>query len=260
MSSKHINFVNYFIAISFSLYLRFCLWKLCYPNSLLGNCMCGSRMETWTRYLHSNVPTRSVQRAFLPHGFPMQSSLSWVHLTDGLPMYPDGQAHWGLWSLTLHWAFRPQAFGKEQGLTHKPSLQDLSEEQSLLLEHSALTQPSVGCRWYPRGQRQTGLWLVVWQSAFWPQSVALQGSLQLPEMHASLAMQTWSRRHPAVQTPPTQFSPLLQSRGLRHFWRQAPFEHTSPHLQSRETLQDLFQDRRRCVRIFVIGIDNLGFI
>ena len=190
-------------------------------------------------HLHSKVPTRSVHRAFLPQGLPIQSSLSWEHLTAGLPMYPDGQAHWGLWSRTLHWALRPQAFGNEQGLTQRPSLHVLSVEQSLLLEHSALTHPSTGWRWYPRGQRHTGLWLVVWQMAFGPHSVALHGSLQLPDIHDSLAMQSWSRRQPAVQTAPTQLSPLLQSLGLKHFCRQAPFEQTSPQRQSSETLQDL---------------------
>ena len=196
-------------------------------------------------HLHSNVPTRSIHRAFFPQGFGLHLFLSRLHLTDGFPTKPVGQEHFGRWFRGLHWAFLPQTPICWHGLTQRPLLSHRrSSEQSTSVSHSALRHPPVlASLWNPLGQMQTALCPDVWQTAFGPHCRILQGSEHWPSIHACVEGHSVSLRQPVVHNPATQLSPLLQSLGLKQVCKQRPsWEHTSPHPQSDFARHDLTQN------------------
>ena len=121
---------------------------------------------------------------------------------------------------------------EEQTGRQMPEMQEFPEEQSLLetqLGPGARRQATlaVGFGMKPRLQEQIALWFMTVHLALGPQGVTSQGLTHLFDRQASLALQSSSPTHPAVQMLSRQMSPRKQSLLTLHVSKQLPRAHFS---------------------------------
>lgn len=160
-----------------------------------------------------------------------------------LPMYPGGQVHSGFLSTTLHCALVPQAPCSRQGFLQTPStLHFLLDSHSSSFLHSYLEHCMLASPWKPSGQRQTFLWAIAEQMAFFPQLFfCAQRSWHFPFLHDSEVGQSLLDLQPGKQAPSIQTCRCAQAVCAEHLFLHLFLTHVSPHAQSSVLSQTFVQ-------------------